>query len=55
MEGRGISEPFMVGDATQLKRLERYPFAMYAFERTRVVFIVTDTPEEYEALKKTAG
>jgi hypothetical protein len=25
------------------------------FERTRVVFIVTDTPEEYEALKKAAG
>jgi hypothetical protein len=24
-------------------------------ERTRVVFIVTDTPEEYEALKKAAG
>jgi hypothetical protein len=24
------------------------------FERTRVVFIVTDTPEEYEALKKAA-
>lgn len=26
-----------------------------AFERARVVFIVTDTPEEYEALKKAAG
>ena len=26
-----------------------------AFERTRVVFIVTDTPDEYEALKKAAG
>ena len=25
------------------------------FERTRVVFIVTDTPEEYEALKAFAG
>ncbi len=25
------------------------------FERTRVVFIVTDTPEEYETLKKAAG
>jgi hypothetical protein len=25
------------------------------FERTRVVFIVTDTPDEYEALKKAAG
>lgn len=25
------------------------------FERTRIVFIVTDTPEEYEALKKAAG
>lgn len=25
------------------------------FERTRVVFIVTDTPEEYDALKKAAG
>ena len=25
------------------------------FERTRVVFIVTDTPEEYEALRKAAG
>jgi hypothetical protein len=25
------------------------------FERTRVVFILTDTPEEYEALKKAAG
>ncbi len=25
------------------------------FERTRVGFIVTDTPEEYEALKKAAG
>ena len=24
------------------------------FERTRVTFIVTDTPEEYEALKKAA-
>ena len=24
------------------------------FERTRVVFIVTDTPKEYEALKKAA-
>jgi hypothetical protein len=24
-------------------------------ERTRVVFIVTDTPKEYEALKKAAG
>lgn len=24
------------------------------FERTRIVFIVTDTPEEYEALKKAA-
>ena len=24
-------------------------------ERARVVFIVTDTPEEYEALKKAAG
>lgn len=26
-----------------------------AFERTRVVFIVTDTPEEYEALKTATG
>lgn len=26
-----------------------------AFERTRIVFIVTDTPEEYDALKKAAG
>lgn len=26
-----------------------------AYERTRVVFIVTDTPEEYEALRKAAG
>lgn len=25
------------------------------FERTRVTFIVTDTPEEYEALKRAAG
>ena len=25
------------------------------FERTRVVFIVTDTPEEYDALLKAAG
>jgi hypothetical protein len=25
------------------------------FERTRVVFIVTDTLEEYEALRKAAG
>jgi len=25
------------------------------FERARVTFIVTDTPEEYEALKKAAG
>ena len=25
------------------------------FERTRVVFIITDTPDEYEALKKAAG
>ena len=25
------------------------------FERTRIVFIVTDTPEEYETLKKAAG
>jgi hypothetical protein len=25
------------------------------FERTRVVFIVTDTPEEYATLKKAAG
>jgi hypothetical protein len=25
------------------------------FERTRVVFIVTDTPEEYDALRKAAG
>ena len=25
------------------------------FERTRVVFIVADTPEEYEALKEAAG
>jgi hypothetical protein len=25
------------------------------FERTRIVFIVTDTPEEYAALKKAAG
>jgi hypothetical protein len=24
------------------------------FERTRIVFIVTDTPDEYEALKKAA-
>jgi hypothetical protein len=24
-------------------------------ERTRVVFIVTDTPDEYEALKRAAG
>jgi hypothetical protein len=24
------------------------------FERARIVFIVTDTPEEYEALKKAA-
>jgi len=26
-----------------------------SFERTRVVFIVTDTPDEYAALKKAAG
>jgi hypothetical protein len=26
-----------------------------AFERTRVVFIVTDTPEEYEALRAATG
>jgi hypothetical protein len=25
------------------------------FERTRVVFIVTDTPEAYDALRKAAG
>jgi hypothetical protein len=25
------------------------------FERTRIVFIVTDTPDEYAALKKAAG
>lgn len=25
------------------------------FERTRIVFIVADTPEEYEALKKATG
>jgi hypothetical protein len=25
------------------------------FERTRIVFIVTDTPEEYEALKTATG
>jgi hypothetical protein len=25
------------------------------FERTRVTFIVTDTPEEYEALRRAAG
>ena len=25
------------------------------FERTRVVFLVTDTPEEYAALQKAAG
>lgn len=25
------------------------------FERTRIVFIVTDTPEEYEALKAATG
>jgi hypothetical protein len=25
------------------------------FERTRVVFIVTDTPDEYEALKTATG
>ena len=25
------------------------------FERARVVFIVTDTPEEYEAMKKASG
>jgi hypothetical protein len=25
------------------------------FERTRVVFIVTDTPDEYNALQKAAG
>ena len=25
------------------------------FERTRVLFIVTDTPEEYEAMKKASG
>jgi hypothetical protein len=25
------------------------------FEQTRVIFIVTDTPEEYEAMKKAAG
>lgn len=25
-----------------------------SFERTRVIFIVTDTPEEYEALKSAA-
>ncbi|MGH7295005.1 MAG: hypothetical protein ACRELB_08730 [Polyangiaceae bacterium] len=24
-------------------------------ERTRIVFIVTDTPDEYEAIKKAAG
>jgi hypothetical protein len=24
-------------------------------ERTRIIFIITDTPEEYEALKKAAG
>ena len=71
-----------MGDARELKRLGRYPFAMYADlgyaqvcvhrahgrgpahsdrgrramakERTRIVFIVTDTPEEYDALKKAA-
>jgi hypothetical protein len=25
------------------------------FERTRITFIVTDTPEEYETLRKAAG
>lgn len=25
------------------------------FERTRITFIVTDTPEEYDALKRAAG
>jgi hypothetical protein len=27
---------------------------LHTFERTRVTFIVTDTPEEYEALKRAA-
>lgn len=34
---------------------EQLDKSLNTFERTRVVFIVTDTPKEYEALKKAAG